>query len=77
LRDASHGAALGGSLAAGRAAEISYKQWAWANPPETRATFYVVAARAGEGWRGAVETLFRRLAREWPGALSVRQAAGP
>jgi hypothetical protein len=71
LRDGSQSSALGGSLS-GDHTQVAYKQWAWATPPETRATLYVVAARGGEGWRGAVEALFRRLAHEWPGALTVR-----
>jgi hypothetical protein len=71
LRDGSQSSALGGSLS-GDDTQVAYKQWAWADPPETRATLYVVAAGGGEGWRGAVEALFHRLAREWPGALTVR-----
>lgn len=71
LADCPHPHALGGGLSRD-GAQVGYKQWAWTSPPEPRATFYVVAPRGDDGWRAAAEALFRRLEREWPGALAIR-----
>lgn len=74
LRDCPHPHALGGSLTRPDGAHVAYKQWTWTQPPEPVATVYVVGPEDAEGWRAAVEALLRRLAEEWPGALTIRQA---
>jgi hypothetical protein len=65
-RDCPQTNALGGSLRRPDGTQVSYKQWAWANPPERCLTLYVVAPIASQGWRAPVEALLGRLQRAWP-----------
>ncbi len=66
--------ALGGSLWRDGGAHVAYKQWRWPHRREERATLYVVAPKDADHWRPVTAALFRRLDREWPGALSITGA---